>query len=63
MARATSSGAPSRPRAIFAASSGLAWKPPPAIAPGAMAFTRIPEGPRARASSFITIVSPALLAL
>ena len=36
-----------------------ALKPPPAIAPGAMAFTRMPAGPKNRASSFTAMVCPA----
>ena len=40
----------------------LASKPPPGIAPGAMALTRMPCGPSALASSFITMVWPAFAA-
>jgi len=53
-----------RPSGIILANDAmLASKPPPGIAPGAMALTRMPSAPSARASSFTTMVWPALVAL
>ena len=43
--------------------AGSAAKPLLGMAPGAMALTRMPAGASARASSFISMVMPALEAL
>ena len=50
--------APQRDLAVE--SKAAALKPPPGTAPGASALTRMPAGPSARASSFTTMVCPAL---
>src|SRR6185503_14887314 len=53
---ATSAGVPKRFSAILSAIACGAANPPPGIAPGAMALTRMPCGPSARASSFTSMV-------
>ena len=62
---ATSCGVPMRPMGMHPSSPGFcaALNPPPGIAPGAIALTRMPCGARARARSFMSIVWPALEAL
>src|SRR5688572_28012675 len=60
---ATSAGLPKRPSGMVFSMPGRPLKPSPGMAPGTIALTRMPCGPSARASSFTSMVCPALEAL